>query len=231
VTEYGEQRTVPEAAGNRTTEYEVTGVALGFRLFEDAQMEHPAARNHEPYAGYQVLFRAFVRVNRHQQGERWYSSNPVNEAQLSQYIWIGHWPTDDSGRPQNVEVQQIPNDARDALNLIVEWRKFYNLVWIRDPIETGRRCYGMNRPDTGDTWIGFIHSQEVPEGTTWWGGKVVWNWQQNRENGRADVPRMAYLMPTDRRNGHQLIRFGDGDLEQHPENNIWVDRSRNGNLA
>jgi len=76
---------------------------------------------------------------------------------------------------------------------------------------------------------GFTYSRQVPEGTTWWGGKVEWSWQQNGADGNAVVHRMVYLLPTDRRNGHQLIRLGAGDLEEHPENNTWVERSRAAN--
>lgn len=126
----------------------------------------------------------------------------------------------------------MPDDARDARspNPSVQWRQFTDVV-RRQADHSGsnrqERWYGMNGPTTAGN--GFTHRRQVPEGTTWWGAKVEWNWQQNGADGNADVHRMAYLHPTDRRNGHQRIRLGDGDLEKHPENNTWVERSRAAN--
>jgi cell wall-associated NlpC family hydrolase len=225
MAEEGEQRTVPEAAGNRTTEYEVTGVVLGFRLFEDAQMERPAERTHETYADYYVLFRTFLRVNRHGQGARWYSSDSVTAEQMTRYDWIGQWAP--NGLPQ--EADRLPDDARSegSLNPSVQWRQFADVVRCQADhpgSDRQERWYGMNGPTTAGN--GFTYSRQVPKGTTWWGGKVEWNWQQNGADGNTVVHRMVYLLPTDRRNGHQRIRLGDGDLEEHPENNTWEERSR-----
>jgi hypothetical protein len=213
ITEEGEQRTVPEGSSNRATDYAVSGIALGFRLWAGQQQTSPVSPTHEPYADYRLLLRAFVRLSRHGQAPRWYSSESVPAEQLNQYAWIGQWAP--QGSPQ--EADRLPDDARstEGLDLSVKWRIFGNVVAKATTIpHSTKRWYGMvGNPTT--VGGGLTHSTFVDVGTIWWGARVTWERQQNGTDGNAVRHTMVFLYPTDRSGNTKVIRLGNGDTEFH----------------
>jgi len=232
VKEGSKMKVVREVERKLEIRIQVSDVALGFRVWRGQQIVTEEMERRYPYAGDQVLFRCFLRVVweiGRQRKESWYSSNPVQRAELSHYSWIGML----SNRPQE-DVFQLPEGLLNILEPKVTWRRFYNIV-VRN-IQCGRsgqhRWYGMRCEDVGE---GFIYRWEAEVGTSWWGAKVEWQVQEKGANGNAVRCRMAFLYPTNQREGRHLVRLDRLNFNRGYNNqliwtpNPWEVRDRNSN--
>lgn len=223
VEESGKKKVVREAFTPFPISIRVTGVALGFEVWNQNQPILTEQERRRPYAGYTAIFRAFVRLNwcvGDTIRQQWYSDTSLNLQDLVRYSWITPLSLtgEFAGRPQS-NVLQFPEHLRQLLDLQVTWRKFINFLADRQVCRRNNgigmeRWYGM-RIDQNQNGISFQWT--ILHGTHWWGASVRWYHYQNETNGNTRIVRhrMVFLYPTDRANGIHLIRLGEGQVEYH----------------
>jgi hypothetical protein len=233
VKEEGKVKVVRELERKLVIRIRVSDVALGFRVWQGQQIVVEERERRYPYEGDQVLFQCFLRVvweisidGLKEEKLCWYSSNPVQRAELSHYSWISQW----SKRPQE-DVFQLPKGLLNILEPKVTWRRFYNIVIRRTPCGSGKhRWYGMRYKDVSE---GFIYQWKAEVGTSWWGAKVEWQVQENGVDGNAVKCRMAFLYPTNQSNERHLVRLDRLNFNLGYNNqliwtpNPWEFRNRN----
>lgn len=244
VKEGDKVKVVREVERNLKIRVQVSGVALGFRVWRGQQIVTEERERRHPYEGDQVLFRCFLKLTWRisidgqitEEKSCWYSSDLVQR--LDCYSWLCHYSWSDSSekpqseRPQG-DVLQLPGGLANILGLKVTWRRFYNLVVRTTPCGRGQhRWYGMRYEDVVE---GFTYRWEAEVGTSWWGAKVEWWAQENGRNGNAVRCRMAFLYPTNQRGGRHLVRLDRLDFNRGYNNqliwtpNPWEVRGRNSN--
>ena len=224
VREGGKNRVVRQAIDSLLITLKVTGVALGFEVYDG--QNRPVLSDQDrrrPYAGYTAIFRAFVRLNWRvgdNNFQQWYSDVVLSLQDLTnRYSWITPpaLTNEFAGRPQS-DVLQLPDHLRQLLDLQVIWQKFRNRVVDHEAHNpNGReRWYGMEI-DLGETRNGMSFQWIIPRGTHWWGASVRWYHQQNGTNGNTRIARhrMVFLYPTNRVNGVHLIRQVNDQTEYH----------------
>ena len=179
---------------------QVSGIALGFRVWRDNQQVTQEEERRYPYSGDKVLFRAFLRIifrigvvnEKINEKVSWYSSEEVNSEQLKFYSWIVGCIWDDKGNitwdivPQK-EVSEIPEWLKKLFGIKVTWRRFQNVVHRVNCGGGQARWYGMRYSDIAEN---FFYQWEAEEGTSWWGAKI--EWQAHKK--------MIFLYPTPLKN-------------------------------
>ena len=98
VEEEDKEKVVREVERQLLIQVQISGVALGFRVWQEGQPVMDDRERRHPYAGSNILFRAFLMVRwvirLDGQGNDqvyWYSSHPVLRSHLSYYSWICHY--------------------------------------------------------------------------------------------------------------------------------------------
>jgi len=204
----------------------ISGYALGFTVYNGQQLVENETDRLFPYVGWQVCFYAFIKVQwlvGNSFLEVWYSDEAFTPEQLSRFFtWID--PFDDFTIPA---VESLPPNLRQLLDLKVNWRRFESLVRTQEKHSTGiERWYGMDKiidlpPNSALKYSWRINAPGVYH----WGWEVSWRMQQNGVNGNAIRHRIVYLYPTDRADGHHLIRTGENPNEEYfPTGTGWVKR-------
>lgn len=190
---------------------QVSGIALGFRVWRDNQQVTQEEERRYPYSGDKVLFRAFLRIifrigvvnEKINEKVSWYSSEEVNSEQLKFYSWIVGCIWDDKGNitwdivPQK-EVSEIPEWLKKLFGIKVTWRRFQNVVHRVNCGGGQARWYGMRYSDIAEN---FFYQWEAEEGTSWWGAKI--EWQAHKK--------MIFLYPTPLKNQKRGLHLITGE--------------------
>ncbi len=222
---------------------EVTGVALGYRVYSDGTMTTGIAPSREPYVGQQLEFLAFVRVNG-QEGQ-WYSHRDVASAELGAFTWIGNY----AAQPGATDtVIRAPDEIRRAVT--VQWRRFENIVRVQQGHYYTKIVNGVERRLLGgqERWYGLRHQASadytgwrrlsvVTEGTRWWGAHVDWNRLRAQPNSNQSVEQVVFLCPSNRREnlavyathadpGENIVQLGTGATQT-----VWTESGWNGRIS